>query len=112
MPRGDKVQLNLSVDDDVRESLRAFCDKYDVSLAQAITNFVRECEAQKELIGTSVSTYVNPNNSTSFSALNSASIRTELSAMVEELITPLRQEIDSLRGNYSARMKLTASLAN
>lgn len=51
MPSPGKVQLNLSVDPDIRDSLKTLCDQSNVSLAQAITDFVKASASVGKLLG-------------------------------------------------------------
>lgn len=50
MPSVGRVQLNLSVEPEVRESLKRHCNKAGLSFAQAITEFVKACDRAGELI--------------------------------------------------------------
>ncbi|WP_036489559.1 hypothetical protein [Myxosarcina sp. GI1] len=50
MPSPDRVQLNLSVEPKIKESLRKHCDRAGVSFAQAITKYVEACDRQGKLI--------------------------------------------------------------
>lgn len=50
MPSIGRVQLNLSVEPEIKESLKRHCDKAGLSFAQAITEFVKACDRAGELI--------------------------------------------------------------
>ena len=50
MPSTGRVQLNLSVEPEIKESLRKHCEAAGVSFAQAITEYVKACDLQGELI--------------------------------------------------------------
>ena len=50
MPSPNRVQLNLSLDSEIKEKLREYCDASDLSFAQAITEYVLACQKEDKLI--------------------------------------------------------------
>ena len=52
MPSPGRVQLNLSVEPEIKEILRNYCDKSNLSFAQAITEYAVACEKAGKLIFT------------------------------------------------------------
>ncbi len=50
MPSPGRVQLNLSVEPEIKESLRKHCEAAGVSFAQAITEYVKACDREGRLI--------------------------------------------------------------
>ena len=50
MPSIGRVQLNLSVEPEIKESLRKHCDAAGVSFATAITEYVKACDREGQLI--------------------------------------------------------------
>ena len=52
MPSPNRVQLNLSLDSEIKEKLREYCDASDLSFAQAITEYVLACQKEDKLIFT------------------------------------------------------------
>ena len=52
MPSPGRVQLNLSVEPEIKEILRNYCDKSNLSFAQAITEYAIACKEAGKLIFT------------------------------------------------------------
>ena len=50
MPSIGRVQLNLSVEPEIKESLRKHCQAAGVSFATAITEYVKACDREGQLI--------------------------------------------------------------
>ncbi len=50
MPSPGRVQLNLSVEPEIKESLRKHCEAAGVSFAQAITEYVKACDREGRLL--------------------------------------------------------------
>ena len=50
MPSPGRVQLNLSVEPEIKESLRKHCEAAGVSFAQAITEYVKACDLEGRLL--------------------------------------------------------------
>ena len=50
MPSIGRVQLNLSVEPEIKESLRKHCEAAGVSFAIAITEYVKACNSEGQLI--------------------------------------------------------------
>ena len=57
MPSIGRVQLNLSVEPEIKESLRKHCEAAGVSFAQAISEYVKACDHEGHLI---ISPITNP----------------------------------------------------
>ena len=52
MPSPGRVQLNLSVEPEIKEILRNYCDQSNLSFAQAITEYALACKSADKLIFT------------------------------------------------------------
>ncbi len=50
MPSIGRVQLNLSVEPEIKESLRKHCEAAGVSFATAITEYVKACDREGQLL--------------------------------------------------------------
>ncbi len=50
MPSIGRVQLNLSVEPEIKESLRKHCEAAGVSFATTITEYVKACDREGQLI--------------------------------------------------------------
>ena len=89
MPSVGRVQLNLSVEPEIKESLRKHCEAAGVSFATAITEYVKACNREGQLL-------VNPIPQSSID--------------IEELIT--REQLNEvLEGRNSIITKPSPNLA-
>ena len=52
MPSPGRVQLNLSIEPEIKQSLQKHCEATGLSFAQAITEYVQACDRQGGLIRT------------------------------------------------------------
>ena len=80
MPSIGRVQLNLSVEPEIKESLGKHCEAAGVSLAQAISEYVKACDREGHLI---IQPIPNP------SLVTKKELATEISKLREELLEKL-----------------------
>lgn len=119
MPSPNRVQLNLSLDLEIKEKLREYCDVSDLSFAQAITEYVLACQKEDKLI------FDGNSNSTSYStsiALDNYVTKEELEQVKNTSTTAIPDEVlskkiddrlsDKLKETNEAIAKLTEKINN
>ncbi len=118
MPSTGRVQLNLSVEPEIKESLRKHCEAAGLSFAQAITEYVKACDREGRLLISNIPNAIpniDPDSVVTFDKLPSAldsyfsQSDNELATQdyVQQAIANLREELKVITHDLSELPTIT-----